>query len=614
MRLKKILLPTLLLFLYIVLEGQAQVNAVWAIADGEKVFKYNTDHFAKSKNSIWDGKKIKLRGLYNEVLGFQVIVELDSTGSEALEISMSPPQHKKSSLIIGGDGTIKYGAQGSIDLFSQHYLHVKRPTEPHWFYGSVNSAPKNMLGWIPDALIPSNAQGKGGFPLKVPRTKKIIERDQNNLEIIEQQASQNQGFWVDLYLPRDRKFVDGTYISKITVWNEGTEVISIPVEIELLNNYLPDENHSNVWMYTSRNYGLQNYFPDLSLEQINKMIKFEAHRHRIDLIGGFEAHGKAFDLDLMTNYKPYLDGSAFTASNGYHGSGEGVGEKLFTVGIYGEQVLGETKKSIQKESDKWVSWFEANAPEATYFWYMIDEPGEVQYPWIRQNAKWIKSNPGPGSRLPIFLTTEYVEELKEDVDIWNGYHGIRDFDQFQQLKEDGKDHWFYNGSRPFYGSLILEAEAVDLRVNGWIKYLFDINTWFVWHGTHWRHNQNGPKGRLYQRIFNEPLTYINSSFNFGNGDGIMFYPGRMPYQKEEDRGLNIAMPSIKLKNIRRGQQDFELLWLAEQKIGKQKVNELIRRLVPKAMHEVNDDDRVYWSQRGDDYDKVRNEILDILKN
>ena len=119
---------------------------------------------------------------------------------------------------------------------------------------------------------------------------------------------------------------------------------------------------------------------------------------------------------------------------------------------------------------------------------------------------------------------------------------------------------------------------------------------------------------MYQRVFNEPLTYINWGFNFGNGDGIMFYPGRMPYQTEEDRGLNLVMPSIKLKNIRRGQQDYELLWLAEQKIGKEKINELIRKLVPKAMHEVEVDDPVYWSQRGDDYDNVRNELLDILKN
>ena len=592
---------------------QAQINDVWAIGDGEKIFKYNTNHFAKHKNSIWDGKKISLKGLYNEVLGFQIVVELDSTGSKSLEISMTPPIHYKSKKIIGGDGSIKYGNNGSIDLFSQHYLYVKRPTKPAWYYGSKNSAPKNMVGWIPDALIPSNANGRGGFPVTVPKTKTIINRIQNRIEVIERQPSQNQGFWIDLYLPRDQKYPPGIYHSSVKVWNDGKIVKTIPVEIELINVYLPDENHSNVWMYSSRNNALQLYFPELSLNQINKMIKFEAHRHRIDLVGGFEVHQKPFDLRKMNTYKSYLDGSAFTPQNGYHGPGEGVGEKLFPIGIYGEPVLGSTKDSIQSESNKWVSWFESNSPNTKYFWYMIDEPGPLQYDWIKQNAIWIKSNPKSGGRLPIFITSEYKKELKDVIDIWNGYQGIKDEKQFKILKKEGKDHWFYNGNRPFFGSFILEAEAVDLRVNAWIKYLFDINTWFIWHGTHWRHNQQGPKGRLHQRVFNEPLTFINWHFKYGNGDGIVFYPGRMPFQKEEDRGLNKVLPSIKLKNIRRGQQDFELLWLVEQKIGREKVIEIVRRIVPKAMFEVNKNDPVFWSERGDDYDKVRNQLLEILK-
>ncbi len=153
-----------------------------------------------------------------------------------------------------------------------------------------------MTGWIPDALIPSNALGKGGFPVIVPKTEKVTIRDQNRLEIIERPASQNQGFWIDLHLPRDRNYAVGQYISEITAWVNGKATSTIPVEIELINAYLSDDNHSNVWLYTSRNNALQHYFPTLTLEQINKMIKFEAHRHRIDLVGGFEVHGKPFDL------------------------------------------------------------------------------------------------------------------------------------------------------------------------------------------------------------------------------------------------------------------------------------------------------------------------------
>ncbi len=594
-------------------EINAQIVDVWAIGDGEKIFKYDTGHLSKTENSIWDGKQISLRGLYNEVLGFQIIVEVDSTGADGLEISMSPPVHQKSGMIIGGSGGIRYGNQGYIEFFSQHYLNVKNPTKPNWFYGSENCAPLKMTGWIPDALIPSNALiGQGGFPLSVPPTKEQIHRHQNIVDIIPRRASLNQGFWIDLYLPGDQEFPVGFYESEVQVWVNGTVFSRIPVQIEIINAYLPDENHSNVWVYNSGMDVLGTYFPGLANQEIRRMIKNEAHRHRIELVGGFEAHRSKYNSEVLNDYRPYLDGSAYTPANGYHGPGEGIGEKLFPIGMYGGKVLGTTKEEMQEESNKWAGWFEKNAPGVNYFKYMIDEPGPAQYSFINEQAGWIKSNPGPGNNIKIQVTTGYVDELKNSVDIWDAYDGV-ELDRIEGLQKEGKDYWFYNGNRPRYGSVILEGTAVDLRVNGWIKYLFNINTWFVWHSTHWTHNSQGPKGRLQQRVFNEPLTFINEHMEWGNGDGVLFYPGRMPHQPEENRGINRIMPSIRLKNIRRGQQDYELLWLAEKKVGADKIKAMAREIVVKAMDEIDMDDKVYWPQDGDTYDAMRDQLLDIIK-
>jgi hypothetical protein len=99
---------------------------------------------------------------------------------------------------------------------------------------------------------------------------------------------------------------------------------------------------------------------------------------------------------------------------------------------------------------------------------------------------------------------------------------------------------------------------------------------------------------------------------FGNGDGILFYPGHMPFYPEEDRGLNRVLPSVRLKNIRRGQQDAEIMWMAEQKVGREKVINIINKVVPKALSEVSMKDAVPWSQIGNAYDKIRNELLKLL--
>ena len=71
--------------------GRAAVTGVWAVGDGEKVYRYESGHPGRQGNLTWDGLAIELRGLYNEVLAFQVIVEADSLGAPLLIDSHSAP-------------------------------------------------------------------------------------------------------------------------------------------------------------------------------------------------------------------------------------------------------------------------------------------------------------------------------------------------------------------------------------------------------------------------------------------------------------------------------------------------------------------------------------------
>ena len=185
-------------------------------------------------------------------------------------------------------------------------------------------------------------------------------------------------------------------------------------------------------------------------------------------------------------------------------------------------------------------------------------------------------------------------------------------DKLDELKSQGKKYWFYNGNRPHWGHTMLECESADIRVNAWIKYLYGIDTWFIWESTHWLHNASGPKAHLHQRVFSNPLTYINWWWDYGNGDGVLLYPGRMPFYPDEDRGLSEVFTSIRYKNIRRGQQDYELMWLAEQKAGREKVLELVRSVVPQAFSAVSEHSPVPWSELGEDYEKARLKLLKLL--
>ena len=65
---------TVAILLQFQVSGYSQVRNVWALGDGEKVYRNEDNHADKNGNLIWDGNAIRLQGLYNEVLAFQVIV------------------------------------------------------------------------------------------------------------------------------------------------------------------------------------------------------------------------------------------------------------------------------------------------------------------------------------------------------------------------------------------------------------------------------------------------------------------------------------------------------------------------------------------------------------
>src|SRR5690606_17879852 len=90
-------------------------------------------------------------------------------------------------------------------------------------------------------------------------------------------ATRNQGFWVDVALPRDQAhYPAGVYSGTVEVREAGKLVGEIPLEISLLPHYLPDKNLTTVWLFTSN---VHDYYPAMSQEQVDKMVKFEGHRH-----------------------------------------------------------------------------------------------------------------------------------------------------------------------------------------------------------------------------------------------------------------------------------------------------------------------------------------------
>jgi hypothetical protein len=84
-----------------------------------------------------------------------------------------------------------------------------------------------------------------------------------------------------------------------------------------------------------------------------------------------------------------------------------------------------------------------------------------------------------------------------------------------------------------------------------------------------------PWARLLRDIWINPL---NQSWQT-NSQGVLVYPGWQV-------GLRGVVATIRLKQVRRGMQDYEYLWLLAQKGDKAKADEICRRIVPAALGEA----------------------------
>ena len=129
------LLLTLLLALPLLLAtppAHADLASIWAVDDGEKIFRDDLTHPLEAGgagNSVWDGTTVSLFAGRNEVVAFQLILEADGAGASSVNVTISD--------LINGAATIpgshplptpnSYLGVG-VELFTEHYLDVSVPS------------------------------------------------------------------------------------------------------------------------------------------------------------------------------------------------------------------------------------------------------------------------------------------------------------------------------------------------------------------------------------------------------------------------------------------------------------------------------------------------------
>ncbi len=565
---------------------------VWVIDDGLKVKQNATSlpQASGTSNPIWQpGQAVKLFALRNETVAIQVVVQADSGALSGVRVDLDTLTGPGGARIQNGAGSKQPTSFVGryIERFVEHFLNIERASgagyDPRTSLGWSNGSGPDAGAWtgpVPDALIPVEvAPAFAPYPMSI-------------------RANQNGIVWIDITVPRNQ--TAGSYKGEIVVRSASAELSRIPVELTIYDRVLPDMPTKTMLAYSEGN--ISNRVGADAYPAVEKHMWQLLHRHRISPLHS------ALNSNQLSGHLPALDGSLYSQANGYEGAGEGQGDNILTLGLYGGfgEPNGYQLGNVEGIANVLGSRNLFSSTEV--FVYAIDESCESS--WGAQWKSLLSNSGNSNARRVLVGWTCSSDPSSQPVDIpivsAQGYN----IATARQATSNGKRVWIYNGKQPHAGAFMTDVEAVAPRVNGWIAGRYKIPRWFYWESTFWCDCNPGGWG-LYDP-FARAETFHNNYNEWCAGDGVLLYPGKQVNTGSgHSIGMNGVIASIRLKNWRRGIEDAGYLQLARA-VNASAADAIADELLGKTLNNASEGSKPAWPLDGQRFHAARKKLLALL--
>ena len=314
--------------------------------------------------------------------------------------------------------------------------------------------------------------------------------------------------------------------------------------------------------------------------------------------GDFEQDINALHLDLdFTEFdkaaRKYLDEFGFTGFRVKISElrpGPFVGRKTgwFSGFLNGTE---EYKRLITLYLKQFQDHLESNGWLGKEYMYWVDEPKHEDYDFVREGMNTIHQ---VAPRLTRFITENNPGPAIMDV-TEIGCPVLAKFDPVKSKEwiAKGRHMWSYLMTWPKepHVNLFIDSDAINLRMWSWISYRYHLTGILVWNSNAWNAEGCSPQGVL-QNIWEDPMTYMDghgtpagAAAEYGNGDGMFFYPPNRDPNNDKTKYLTGPVPSLRLEIMRDGIDDYDYMMLLEKCIKNARPDQ--HGLVKKAKQVLN---------------------------
>lgn len=439
-----------------------------------------------------------------------------------------------------------------VELYRQHFVEVKEGTAP-WDWDTTTqprTAHPEPPGWIPDALIPLIDPVTGKPPMPGARF---------SAQPFDVPAGENQPIWVDVFVPRDTK--PGVRRGSWRVTSD-TQSVKGTFRLKVRNFTVPlgPSLHSamNVWNYKSR--------------ETNELLL----RHR-----------------LMPRQVPAEEVPEWRSKYGLERT---------NLGYWSGANYSQAKMAPAPSLDDVLSRRRRYPNDFGLYNFSVDEIGHHKqlFPEVR---RW--GDVFHAANVKHMAVMEPLPELFDAIDIWvlQPNYFFKSVKNVEAARAAGAELWSYTALNqdPYAPKWLLDYAPIHHRMfhglmsqvygfTGVLYWSVDYNKWGI------NLDEAQVKSDGIRDVWTDPNWRGDGKKNFP-GEGLLIYPGA-------DCGCQGCVPSLRLKWIRDGVQDYELVQMLKKR-GKEKE---AMALVKKVARSYKD-----WSQSPDALLDVRNALCDLLE-